>query len=181
MTRPTIDDDLARRLVDTQFPQWSARPLRRVAPAGSDHVIYRPGEELSVRLPRHDGAIGQAAKDLCWLPRLAPHLPLTVPEPVAVGRPDFALGMDDARWARGRGWALAGGLTPPCPTRPRTPGSPPTPPARSPPPTSADPARTARPTPAHTPGRSLDHRPRNGPVAPGNPSLRGGRAVRIGR
>ena len=103
MTRPTIDDDLARRLVDTQFPQWSARPLRRVAPAGSDHVIYRLGEELSVRLPRHDGAVGQAAKDLHWLPRLAPYLPLAVPEPVAVGRPDFGYPWEwgIARWLDG--------------------------------------------------------------------------------
>jgi aminoglycoside phosphotransferase (APT) family kinase protein len=87
--RPTIDEDLARRLVGTQFPQWSAAALRPVEPAGSDHVIYRLGDKLSVRLPRHGGAVGQAGKELRWLPRLAPYLPLAVPSPVAVGRPDF--------------------------------------------------------------------------------------------
>ncbi|GHG24352.1 MULTISPECIES: aminoglycoside phosphotransferase family protein [Amycolatopsis] len=88
-TAPAIDTALVRRLVGTQFPQWAGRPLTRYAPAGSDHVIHRLGDELSVRLPRHAGAIGQAAKEAEWLPRLAPQLPLAVPVPVAVGEPDF--------------------------------------------------------------------------------------------
>ncbi|UPZ26694.1 aminoglycoside phosphotransferase family protein [Streptomyces sp. LRE541] len=88
-TRPAIDAALVRRLVDTQFPQWADLPLELLDPAGSDHVIYRLGEELSVRLPRHSGAIGQARKEAEWLPRLAPRLPLAVPVPVAVGEPDF--------------------------------------------------------------------------------------------
>jgi aminoglycoside phosphotransferase (APT) family kinase protein len=86
---PDISASLARRLVDSQFPRWRDLPLRRLDPAGSDHVIYRLGAELSVRLPRHEGAIGQAAKEAEWLPRLAPHLPLAVPAPVAVGHPGF--------------------------------------------------------------------------------------------
>ncbi|MEV6846465.1 aminoglycoside phosphotransferase family protein [Actinoplanes sp. NPDC051411] len=84
-----VDAPLARQLIDTQFPQWSGLPLRRLDPAGSDHVIYRLGAELSARFPRHPGAVGQAAKEAAWLPVLAPHLPLTVPVPVAVGRADF--------------------------------------------------------------------------------------------
>ncbi|MGV9273225.1 aminoglycoside phosphotransferase family protein [Streptomyces griseosporeus] len=87
--RPAIDAALVRRLVDTQFPQWARLPLRLLDPAGSDHVIYRLGEELSVRLPRHAWAMGQAGKEAEWLPRLAPHLPLAVPVPVGVGRPAF--------------------------------------------------------------------------------------------
>lgn len=88
-TRPWIDEVLVRRLVDTQFPQWAELPLELLDPAGSDHVIYRLGEELSVRLPCHSGAIGQARKEFQWLPRLAPHVPLAVPVPVGVGDPDF--------------------------------------------------------------------------------------------
>lgn len=56
-------------------------------PGGSDHVIFRLGEELAVRLPRHADAVGQAERELEWLPRLAPRLPLAVPVPVAVGEP----------------------------------------------------------------------------------------------
>ncbi|WP_372661640.1 aminoglycoside phosphotransferase family protein [Amycolatopsis kentuckyensis] len=87
--QPIIDTALVRRLVDARFPEWAGLPLRRLTPAGSDHVIHRLGDELAVRLPRHPGAIGQAAKEAEWLPRLAPHLPLTVPAPVAVGEPAF--------------------------------------------------------------------------------------------
>lgn len=87
--RPAIDAPLVRRLVDAQFPQWADLPLTLLDPAGSDHVIYRLGEELSVRLPRHPGAVGQARKECEWLPRLAPHLPLIVPAPVEVGEPAF--------------------------------------------------------------------------------------------
>jgi aminoglycoside phosphotransferase (APT) family kinase protein len=85
--RPAIDAVLVRRLVDTQFPQWAELPLELLEPAGSDHVIHRLGKELSVRLPRHAGAIGQAEKESEWLPRLAPHLPLAIPVPVGVGEP----------------------------------------------------------------------------------------------
>ncbi len=88
-TPPEIDVALARCLVDTQFPRWAELPLLLLTPAGGDHVIYRLGKELSVRLPRHAGAMTQARKEAEWLPRLAPHLPLAVPELLAVGEPGF--------------------------------------------------------------------------------------------
>ncbi|MEW1635471.1 aminoglycoside phosphotransferase family protein [Streptomyces sp. NPDC093801] len=85
--RPAIGTALVRRLVEAQFPQWAGLPLERVEPGGSDHVVHRLGGELSVRLPRHRDAVGQAAEELRRLPRLAPRLPLAVPVPVAVGEP----------------------------------------------------------------------------------------------
>ncbi|MFI5805063.1 aminoglycoside phosphotransferase family protein [Streptomyces sp. NPDC051561] len=87
--RPASDTALARELVDSQFPEWAGLPLERVEPGGSDHVIHRLGTELAVRLPRHTGPLGHLAKEFAWLPRLAPHLSLAVPVPVAQGRPDF--------------------------------------------------------------------------------------------
>ncbi|GGQ99937.1 aminoglycoside phosphotransferase family protein [Streptomyces pilosus] len=102
-TRPRIDEALVRRLIDTQFPQWAGLPLKLLDPAGSDHVIHRLGEELSVRLPRHPGAIGQARKEFRWLPELAPHLPLAIPEPLGVGHPGFGYPWPWAvsRWLEG--------------------------------------------------------------------------------
>ncbi|MFI7386342.1 aminoglycoside phosphotransferase family protein [Streptomyces sp. NPDC049813] len=87
--RPHIDTALTRALVDSQFPHWAGLPLERVEPGGSDHVIHRLGRELAVRLPQHKGPVGSLAKEFTWLPRLAPHLPLAVPTPVAQGRPDL--------------------------------------------------------------------------------------------
>lgn len=85
--RPHIDTALARGLVDAQFPQWAGLPLERVEPGGSDHVIHRLGADLAVRLPRHNGPLDGFGTEFVWLPRLAPHLPLAVPIPVAQGRP----------------------------------------------------------------------------------------------
>lgn len=82
------DPALVRRLLERQFPLWAGLPVTAVASYGTDHDIYRLGARLGVRLPRIGWAAGQAAKEARWLPRLAPHLPLAVPTPVALGEPD---------------------------------------------------------------------------------------------
>jgi len=84
------DADLVRRLLASQFPQWAELPIARVASAGTDNAIYRLGDELAVRLPRIHWAVDNVAKEQKWLPVLAPHLPLAVPLPVAVGEPEEA-------------------------------------------------------------------------------------------
>ena len=89
---------LVGRLLASQFPEWADLPLRRLYPAGSDNVIYRLGENMSVRLPRGDWAAGQAAKEHYWLPRLAPRLPLPIPVPLGVGKPAFGYPWDWSVW-----------------------------------------------------------------------------------
>lgn len=79
---------LVRRLLMRQFPRWAGLPIAAVPSAGTDHAIYRLGADLSVRLPRIDWAVGQAAKERQWLPRFAPFLPLRLPEALAQGEPD---------------------------------------------------------------------------------------------
>lgn len=82
-----VTQALVRRLVDGQLPQWSALPLTPVTAFGTDHRLFRLGEELLVRVPVHAASAGQARSDAAWLPRLAPHLPVEVPVPLAVGEP----------------------------------------------------------------------------------------------
>ncbi|MBE2202081.1 MAG: aminoglycoside phosphotransferase family protein [Anaerolinea sp.] len=82
------DAQLVRRLLAAQFPQWASLPLTPVPSAGTDNALYRLGSGMVVRLPRIDWAVGQAEKERRWLPRLAPHLPLTIPEQLAMGKPD---------------------------------------------------------------------------------------------
>src|SRR4051812_29579592 len=81
------DAALVRRLVAGQFPQWAGLPVTPVRSAGTDHAIYRLGEDLAVRLPRIPWAVAQIDVEHRWLPRLAPHLPLAVPEPRGRGEP----------------------------------------------------------------------------------------------
>lgn len=49
--------------------------------------MYRLGEDMVVRLPRVHWAIGGVEKEQRWLPKLAPHLPLAIPVPLAKGKP----------------------------------------------------------------------------------------------
>lgn len=47
-----ITEDLARRLVAGQFPQWSHLPIRPVAIQGNDNRTFRLGDHLALRLPQ---------------------------------------------------------------------------------------------------------------------------------
>jgi aminoglycoside phosphotransferase (APT) family kinase protein len=82
-----VEIPLVRGLLAEQFPEWADLSLEPVVPRGTDHAIFRLGEDKSVRLPRIEWAVGQADKEHEWLPRLAPHLPLAIPRPLAVGLP----------------------------------------------------------------------------------------------
>lgn len=81
------DGELVKRLLDEQFPQWSGLSVDLVVPGGTDHDMYRLGEELVVRLPLQESAAQQGSMEAEWLPRLAPHLPLAIPVPLALGQP----------------------------------------------------------------------------------------------
>ena len=84
-----VDTDvgLLRRLLAGQFPDWSNLPIIPVESYGTDHDIYRIGDDLAARLPCVAWATRQAAKEAEWLPKLAPQLPLALPVQVARGRP----------------------------------------------------------------------------------------------
>ena len=81
------DAKLVRRLLVEQFPHLSDSPVRQVRSTGTVNAIYRLGDELCVRLPRVHRHAGDLEKELRWLPSLARHITLAVPEPVARGEP----------------------------------------------------------------------------------------------
>src|SRR5579884_1989592 len=64
-----VDVALVRRLLRAQFPQWAELPIEAFEHGGTDHFIFRLGDELQAR------------------PRLRPHLPVDLPEPLACGEP----------------------------------------------------------------------------------------------
>jgi len=82
-----IDEAFVHRLIRDQMPDLAALALTIVEPWGTDNAVWRLGDELVVRLPRVDAAQGQVDKEATWLPRIAPHLSVAVPEPVAIGEP----------------------------------------------------------------------------------------------
>jgi aminoglycoside phosphotransferase (APT) family kinase protein len=103
-----VDEELVRLLISSQMPDLAARSLRRVEPWGTDHAIWRLGDDLVVRLPRIHWATEQAEKEARWLPFLAPRLPVTVPEVVALGEPGHGYPYRWAvhRWLAGRSATL---------------------------------------------------------------------------
>ena len=100
---PTIDAALVARLVADQFPAWAELPVTAVSPQGWDNRTFRIGDQLSARLPSAAGYAPQVLKEQRWLPHLAAHLPVLVPEPVALGRParGYPFAWSVSRWLEG--------------------------------------------------------------------------------
>jgi aminoglycoside phosphotransferase (APT) family kinase protein len=81
------DPSLVQRLIAGQFPEWAELPVEPVFPLGTDNANYRLGEDKLVRLPRQEEKVAGLERELEWLPRLAPALPLPIPEPLGRGEP----------------------------------------------------------------------------------------------
>lgn len=97
------DEFVVRRLLADQFPQWADLPLTAVPSSGTENAIYRLGDEMVVRLPYRPVRDEQIEKLDHWLPRLAPHLPLRIPEPLARGAPtrEYPAAWSVVRWLEG--------------------------------------------------------------------------------
>lgn len=89
MPKVIIDVALVRRLIDAQFPQWAHLPVTPVAVSGWDNRTFHLGAEMTVRLPSAAHYAAQIEKEQTWLPKLAPHLPLPIPQPLTMGAPAF--------------------------------------------------------------------------------------------
>jgi aminoglycoside phosphotransferase (APT) family kinase protein len=102
-----IDVELVGRLVTEQFPRLADLPIRALQSTGTVNAIYRLGEHLYARLPRLQSWARNLDKEWLWLPKIAPHLSLRVPEPVAKGRAAHSYPFSWAiyRWIDGQVYA----------------------------------------------------------------------------
>ncbi|GAA3080552.1 aminoglycoside phosphotransferase family protein [Streptomyces olivoverticillatus] len=82
-----IDDDLVRRLIAGQFPQWAGLAVERFPSGGTVNAVYRLGDGMVVRLPLMEGGAKDVPTEQEWLPRLAPRLPVAIPEVLGAGEP----------------------------------------------------------------------------------------------
>lgn len=78
------------RLLREQAPHLADMPVRPNSASGSSNWVFRLGDTLAIRLPRSDDYVADLVNEVRWLPRLAPTLPVPVPEVVAVGQPSGA-------------------------------------------------------------------------------------------
>jgi aminoglycoside phosphotransferase (APT) family kinase protein len=78
---------VVRRLLARQFPEWANLPIEPVEPRGTDNALFRLGDDMVARLPRHERTVETLIRERQWLPALAPQLPLDVPISLAAGQP----------------------------------------------------------------------------------------------
>lgn len=81
------DVGLVRRLLEDQLPHWAQLPIRSVRSPGTVNALYRLGDTMVVRLPRHERWIEDIDLLHRWLPFLKPQLPIAIPAPLAKGDP----------------------------------------------------------------------------------------------
>lgn len=81
---------LVAQLISAQFPHWAHLPIRAVASSGTDHAMYRLGDDMVARLPRTPRAADQIAREHTFLPRIAAALPLAISTPLVEGAPTAA-------------------------------------------------------------------------------------------
>ncbi|MGW5231645.1 aminoglycoside phosphotransferase family protein [Streptomyces nodosus] len=82
-----VDEDLIRRLIAAQFPQWAGLAVERFPSGGTVNAMYRLGGDMVVRLPLVEGGAADVSMEQEWLPRLASRLPVPVPEVLGAGVP----------------------------------------------------------------------------------------------
>lgn len=78
---------LIKKLIIEQFPQWKNLPIKHISSSGTDNTIYKLGTDMCIRVPRITQTEKQIKKEQCWLPKLAPFLPLPIPKLIGQGLP----------------------------------------------------------------------------------------------
>lgn len=84
----TIDECLVRTLLKDQCPEWVDLPLNPIKSSGTDHALFRLGNEYVVRLPRLDGANENINKEYQWVPKLAKLVATPLSTPLFMGKPN---------------------------------------------------------------------------------------------
>lgn len=102
-----IDADLVRTLVAIQFPELAGLPVTPLRSAGTVNAIFRLGSDLTIRLPLTAEWSEDLARERRVLGELRSRVTLTIPQPVAVGRPsvEYPLPWAVYRWVPGQPYA----------------------------------------------------------------------------
>jgi aminoglycoside phosphotransferase (APT) family kinase protein len=76
-------------LVRDQFPAWAGRPVRPVVSHGTVNALFRLGADVVLRFPLQPGphVRDELVAEQRHARMVAAHVPLAVPEPLAIGEP----------------------------------------------------------------------------------------------
>ncbi len=81
-----VDEPLVRVLLAEQFPELDAGSARLLG-EGWDNSVWVVEDRWAFRFPRREIALPGVERELRVLPRVAPLLPVPIPEPRFVGAP----------------------------------------------------------------------------------------------
>lgn len=59
----TINEDLVRKFINKQLPEWSKLEIRPVKNSGNDNRTFHLGNHMSVRLPSAECYVSQVEKE----------------------------------------------------------------------------------------------------------------------
>lgn len=82
-----INETLARRLIQEQFPEWTSLPIHPVTNSGWDNRTFHLGQEMLIRIPSAEEYAPQIVKEYQWLPKLSENLSFQITKPIALGQP----------------------------------------------------------------------------------------------
>lgn len=100
---PTLTTDLVRALLADQHPRWAELPVRALPHRGTDHAMFRLGDDHAVRLPRREGMDDAPDREAASIRRLADLVGVEAPDQVAVGEPGhgYPWRWSVVRWVHG--------------------------------------------------------------------------------
>ena len=82
-----ITPNLIRELLQSQHPDLADLPLSYMS-EGWDNIMFRLGDEMTIRLPRREKAAHLLKNEQDWLPILTKDFPIPTPIPIRNGKPD---------------------------------------------------------------------------------------------
>lgn len=87
-----INNSTVKALIKTQCPQWKNLPLELVSSSGTEHTLFRMGNDYIIRLPRVEWTSGNVnknvEKEFKWIPQISNFLKIPISKPVFKGHSD---------------------------------------------------------------------------------------------
>jgi aminoglycoside phosphotransferase (APT) family kinase protein len=96
--------DLARKLIEEQFPEYAHLPITSVEKQGHDNRTYRVGDHMLIRMPTAADYALKVPKEQELLPQLAKRLSVSIPAPIKMGKPstDYPYPFSIYKWLSGK-------------------------------------------------------------------------------
>ena len=87
MSNFNISLELAKKLINSQFPQYTNLTVTEALQQGHDNRTYRIGDDMLIRMPTAESYALKVPKEQELLPKLAKHLSVAIPAPIKMGKP----------------------------------------------------------------------------------------------